>query len=182
MPARKKSDQINLIPKDKFNDSFAGRVLTWAMSTFRFTVIVVEMIVMLAFLSRFWLDQKNSDLDDQIEQKMAQIQAQEALENEFNLVQQRLKIFSVMASSDKSRVDDIENIASQLPVDVYLNNVSFTNQGIRISGYSPSEISVAQFIVNLDSLDSFETVELTQVDIDSENESLLKFSLNITII
>ena len=182
MPARKKSNQINLIPRDKFNDSLSGRVLIWAMSTFRYTVIVVEMIVMLAFLSRFWLDQRNSDLDDQIEQKMAQIQAQEALEKEFNLVQQRLKIFSVMASSDKSRVNDIENIASQLPADVYLNNISFTNQGIRITGYSSSEVSIAQFIVNLDSLDNFETVELTQVDIDSENESLLKFSLNITII
>jgi Tfp pilus assembly protein PilN len=182
MTARKKSDQINLVPKDKFNNSFAGRILAWAMSTFRFTVIIVEMIVMLAFLSRFWLDQQNSDLDDQIEQKMAQIQAQEALEKEFNLVQQRLNIFTVMASSDKSRVDDIENIASQLPTDVYLNNISFTNQGVRIAGYSLSEISIAQFIVNLDSVDNFETVDLTQVDIDSENESLLKFSLNITII
>lgn len=182
MPARKKSNQINLVPKDKFDDSLAGRVLTWAMGTFRFTVIVVEMIVMLAFLSRFWLDQKNSDLDDQIEQKMAQIQAQTELESEFNLVQQRLKIFSVMASSEKSHVSDIEQIASQLPADVFLNNISFSNLGVRITGYSPSELSIAQFIVNLDALDNFQYVELTQVAIDSENESLLKFSLNITMI
>ena len=182
MSARNKSNQINLIPKDKFSTSLAGRVLTWAMSTFRFLVIVVEMIVMLAFLSRFWLDQKNNDLDDKIEQKMAEIQAQSDFEKEFNLVQQRLKVFSVMASTDKSHVDDIKQIASQLPADVYLNNISFNNQGIRITGYSPSEISIAQFIVNLGSIENFGVVELTQVDIDSENESLLKFSLKIETI
>jgi len=47
------------------------------MGSFRIIVIVTEIIVMGAFLSRFWLDAQNSELDSSIKIASAQITAQE---------------------------------------------------------------------------------------------------------
>ena len=64
MSAHKKQ-QVNLLPEKGFTSTTTGRVLTWILSTFRIIVIVTEIIVMIAFLSRFWLDAQNTDLSEE---------------------------------------------------------------------------------------------------------------------
>jgi len=56
--AAKKEKPINLLPKDSFAETTLGRVITWFLGTFRIMVIAVELVVVAAFLSRFWLDSK----------------------------------------------------------------------------------------------------------------------------
>jgi len=85
-----KSKQINLIPQDEFESSNFGRILKWALSTFRIVVIVTELIVMSAFLSRFWLDAKNSDLNEEINVNKSQIIAYKDIETEFRSLQKNL--------------------------------------------------------------------------------------------
>ena len=53
MSARK--EEINLLPQKGFEATTAGRILAWILSTFRIIVIITELLVMVAFLSRFWL-------------------------------------------------------------------------------------------------------------------------------
>ena len=67
MAARKKNKEINLLPQEQFAASTTGRVLAWVLSTFRMIVILTEMIVIIAFLSRFWLDIKSNDLTDEVD-------------------------------------------------------------------------------------------------------------------
>lgn len=74
MPARKKKTKaINLLPQEAFAKTTLGRTLTWLLSTFRIIVISVEMVVVVAFLSRFWLDARITDLNDELKQKQAVI-------------------------------------------------------------------------------------------------------------
>jgi Tfp pilus assembly protein PilN len=179
MAALKKSNQINLIPKDKFTESLLGRTLGWLMTTFRIVVIIVEMVVVVAFLSRFWLDAKNADLNDEMKAKTSQIQAMAKTEQEINNVQQRLSIFSAMTSTDISHAEDIKTIASFSPNNVFLSNITFSPNLVNLKGASPSEKSIAQFIVNLSSVEKYQSVMLTQVDADKKYEGLLEFSLTI---
>ena len=82
MPKKK---NINLLPKEEFDASVVGRLLRWAMGTFRIIVIITEMIVMAAFLSRFWLDAQNSDLNDEIRFASSQIDSQKILKFLFEI-------------------------------------------------------------------------------------------------
>jgi len=82
-----KNKSINLLPQEEFEASTIGRVLKWATGTFRIIVIITEMVVMAAFLSRFWLDAQNSDLTDSIKIRSAQISAQGDLEKRFREIQ-----------------------------------------------------------------------------------------------
>jgi Tfp pilus assembly protein PilN len=180
MAARKKDNQINLIPKDKFAESTAGRVLAWLLSTFRIIVIVVEMVVMLAFLSRFWLDAKNADLNDEIKQKSSQLQALQPFEKDFARLQTRIKVFTALASQE-GLSQDIQKIASYMPVDIFLTSFTKTGNDIKIAGASPSELSIAQFIVNLESDDDFKEISLANVSVGEFTEGLIEFGLTITL-
>ena len=102
-----KNKSINLLPQEEFDTSLLGRTLKWAMGSFRIIVILTEMVVMAAFLSRFWLDAQNSDLNDSIKTATAQIQAQSSFEKEFRGIQQKLTIFKQITGQPtaSSRVD-----------------------------------------------------------------------------
>src|SRR3990167_1085348 len=93
MAAPKEKALINLLPQEEFESSTFGRVLKWLLSSFRIMVIITELVVMTAFLSRFWLDAKTTDLNDSIKQKQAVIESQNNFEKEFRKTQNRLVIF-----------------------------------------------------------------------------------------
>jgi hypothetical protein len=87
-----KNKTINLLPQEEFESSIIGRILRWAMGTFRIIVIITEIIVMGAFLSRFWLDAQNSTLSDGIKIKSSQIQSLADIEKEFRNIQSKLNM------------------------------------------------------------------------------------------
>ncbi|HJX45743.1 MAG TPA: PilN domain-containing protein [Patescibacteria group bacterium] len=181
MAAQKKDIQINLLPKDKFAGSPLGRILKWLLSTFRIMVIVVEMVVMLAFFSRFWLDARNSDLNDEIKQKTAQISAFATFEKQYKTIQERLRIFQALASDQKYFSGNLNLISSYLPADVFISTFSASGNEIGIAGISPSEQSISQFIVNLENDTNIEKVTLTQIDTGEKYEGLIGFGLVINM-
>ena len=179
MSALNKENQINLIPRDEFSASQAGRILTWFLTTFRIMVILVELVVLAAFLSRFWLDAKNSDLNDEIAQKQALLTVSTKFENDFRLIQKKLQIFSDLTTNNVSSSKLLQDVTTKIPPDVFLTSSSLSPNSITLTGSSPSEKSIAQFIANLSSISDFSSVSLNQVEINEENKNLLNFSLQI---
>ena len=164
MAAQKKPKQINLLPREQFAASTTGRVLAWTLSTFRIIVIVTELLVMAAFLSRFWLDAKASDLNEDIAQKEAVIQSTAEFEKEFRKVQKQLSIFQTLSAQENSPPDVLQAVSQYLPSDVSLTSFTFTTQEARVKGVSPTERAIAQFVENLRASEEFESVTLTQLD------------------
>ncbi|MFC1625837.1 PilN domain-containing protein [Patescibacteria group bacterium] len=178
MPAKKKT-KINLLPQEEFASSTVGRVLKWALSTFRIIVIVMEMIVMGAFLSRFWLDANNSDLTDSIKQKQSQILAQSDFEKDFRLIQNRLTIFkSVSESSVVSQ--NLLKISSRTPENIFLLSLTLGEKEASIKATSSSEQSIAQYIANLKDEKTFKDVSLQQVNQSSDNQAYIIFTIKLS--
>lgn len=179
MPAIKKDRKINLLPREEFLTSTAGRVFAWILSTFRVIVIVTEILVMLAFLSRFWLDAQNTDLDELITQKQAVLAASLDFEKEFKDTQARLAVFSEYAKEEKIVTEALEAISSSLSPDIFLSSISFTEKVVGIQGTSPGEAGIQQLIFNLSSNDKF--YDVTLVDIRSEQEQFLIFRISLML-
>lgn len=174
-----KKSAINLLPQEEFDASVMGRSLIWAMGSFRIIVILTEMIVMAAFLSRFWFDAQNSDLSNSIKVASAQITAQSDFEKEFRGVQQKLSIFKQIAQEPAlSRGADL--VASKIPQDLVLSSISLQSNTIQIKGTAGSELGVAQFISNLKSDPTVKKVELGSVGSSDNNQSLITFFINVT--
>lgn len=178
MPA-KKEKEINLLPQNEFEASILGRVLRWMLSTFRVIVIITELVVMGAFLSRFWLDVQNSDLNETIKQNVGIITSYQDIEREFNLAQKRLKINSEI-TKQTPRSEEIKLITSLLPSDISLISVSSDAGSSQIKGVSGSEQGIAQFITNLETQKQVGKVELSQLDSDKQNPSYIIFTIKLT--
>ena len=177
MPKNKSA--INLLPQEEFDVSIVGRTLKWAMGTFRIIVIVTEMIVMAAFLSRFWLDAQNSDLTGAIKIKSAQIVAQAAIEKEFRNVQSKLNIAKqITPLTQPSQKVDV--ITSKLPPGVNLSSVSILEDSADVKGSSASEFGIAQFVANLKADSSFKSVDLGQINSSESNLAQTVFTVKIS--
>jgi Tfp pilus assembly protein PilN len=179
MAARKVKNQINLLPQEELAGTTLGRILRWGLSTFRIIVIITEMVVMLAFLSRFWLDARNVDLNDLIKQKIAVLATTSDFENEFRSTQDRLKIFSSLTREGAVVSAYLTSITSVLPADVSLVTYAYNAGSIQVKGAALTEMGIAQFIVNLENAGQFEKVEITNLDSSLEEGSLLNFTLRL---
>jgi Tfp pilus assembly protein PilN len=177
--ARKiKSDQINLIPRSEFESSFLGRVLTWLLTTFRYIVIITEMVVMVAFFSRIWLDAKNADLADELRQKEAVLAATKDFEDDFVASQQKIAILKEAIAKGGATTQALDEIVALTPSDVVLISYSDTEDGIILRASSPTEQAIAQHLVNLESSDLFTAVNLSQIR-TGQDSSFLEFTINL---
>lgn len=177
--AKNKNKPINLLPKEEFDASITGRVLKWAMGTFRIIVIVTEMIVMGAFLSRFWLDARNSDLNDLLTIKSAQISSQSEFETEFRNLQDSLKIFKGITSATAPS-NILDKVVTRLPSGISLQSFSFQEKEAQVKGIASSELAIAQFVSNLKADTFFSEVTLGQIGSSEGSPFLTVFNLKLT--
>lgn len=179
--AQKPTSGINLLPQEEFAASTLGRILAWLLSTFRIIVIMTEVIVMGAFLSRFWLDAKANDLNEIIRKDQSILATTTDFEKEFVSLQKKLETFSKTSTLSTSASMYLTKISNNLPLDVYINSFQLTNENIQIKGSSASESAIAQFVVNLKNDTNFSNVTLTGTSTSQQNKSLIIFNLKIDI-
>jgi Tfp pilus assembly protein PilN len=172
-----KNKAINLLPQEEFSASITGRILKWATSTFRVIVTVTEMVVMGAFLSRFWLDAQNSNLNSAIKIKSAEISAQASLEEKFRIVQTKLNLFDKIAQTQKNSAF-VEKISGNVPENTTLTRISIQDGKIEIRGTSFSDYNIVQFIANLGS--SFKGAALQQANSSKSNPGGTDFVIEVT--
>lgn len=168
-------EQINLLPQKGFESTVTGRILVWLLSTFRTIVIVTEIIVMVAFLSRFWFDARNTDLNDKIEQKKAILAASQDFELRFKDVQKRLKIYSELAKNEGQNSNLISTVTENLPSDIVLVEIEIETDVLRISGITANEKSIEQIIVNLDNTQILKETGLSEIKTSPNNPQVLEF-------
>lgn len=167
MPAQRKKKNINLLPAEGIENTTMGRILKWALGSFRIIVIFVELVVIIGFLSRFWLDVQNNDLIDEIDQKSALISSKLSFENEFKLTQQRLKIFTDITQKSNSSSPYLATIVNNLPTGTRLLRYQKTGDTIQIKASALLETAITPYISGLsqskDLVDvSLETLETPQ--------------------
>ncbi len=153
MAARKK---INLAILEGFENTTLGRAVSWALSAGRAVVVLTELLVILAFLSRFWLDRQLVDLNEQNAAREAQVKAQSSFEAQFRSAQNRISEFEKLTTSGASSAtkqgvaETVQDIAKLLPADVSLVTVSFTEGKFQLNGVALSEGGLAGFVKALE--------------------------------
>ncbi len=179
MPKKKevKQTEINLLPQEGFEYTTTGRVLGWVLSTFRYIVIVTELIVMVAFFSRFWFDAYNSDLSDEIKSSQEIISSNSEFEEKYRDLQARIKFYNELKSNQKKFSGFFPLITKNLPPDIILETLTFDKNGVMLTGFTPNEISILQTIVNIESQTEFNDTALTQIDTGIKG-GVIKFTIN----
>lgn len=178
MSARKNG--INLLSESRFEKSAWGKFLKWALTFGRWVVIFTELVVILAFLSRFKLDRDLTDLYERIEQKQAIIESARSFEEEFRLLQKKIKIIKELEEGQLKSESLLLSLASLLPNDIYLENLSLEAGTLNLTAKALSENSLRRFLNQLISSEEFSQVSLGKTE-KITKEGVIKFSLTTFI-
>ena len=107
------NSRVNLLPPSEFEQSFWGRFLKWAVTTGRHIIIITELVVILAFLSRFKLDEDLRNLNEQINGQISFLESQVPRQTEFIKTQKRLDLVDRLLSVRLRAGDTLDYIASK---------------------------------------------------------------------
>lgn len=178
MPAE--SISINLIGQEELSHTPQGRIVSWALTYGRYIMVGTEIIVLLAFLSRFSLDRKLTDLNDEISQKQAIIRANTPLENQARQIQDTtLKIKSLLATQSQP-LDTLKLISTMIPADVYLKNLIIDSSRLDGEAVAATTNGFNQFLNNLQNSKQFSGLSLGDVSREVSTGIDFKFTVALT--
>lgn len=170
---------INLLPKSEFETSFWGKFLKWALSTGRYMVILTELVVIIAFLSRFKLDKDLADLSDNISGKKAVIDASASYEKQFRTIQNKLLVAEKMIDSQTGMAAIIDLITTRTVPGIKLSSVNVTKSEVLVSGTALSDQAFGDFITRVTASKKWKSVDLA--DITATNTQGIKFTIRAKI-
>ena len=175
MAAQKTS--IEFLPQEEWEKTTLGKILKWSLTVGRYIVIITELIVILAFLSRFKLDRDLTDLNEEIKQKQAIIESSAQFEKKFRFLQKQLETIEAL-NKKQLKVDKVlAELASLTPIDVYLSDFSVEDKKISLTATALSESGLASFLKNLETSSQFENLILSQVNLNKERGIGIQFQL-----
>ncbi len=182
MPAKK---EISLLPNEENLNTFSARFLRWVTSVGRVVIIFVELIVIGAFLSRFWLDRKNSDLSETLRQQKAILGSTQEFEKDYVSLQERLKFIKNFYKTEPKYTESLNSLIQSIPDGIYFQNISF-NSGEKASiitgsveAFSYQEDAIIDFIVNLKLNPDISSVNVQKIE-KKTKDSKFYLSLSLT--
>jgi len=142
-------------------------------------MITTEIVVLLAFISRFSLDRKNTDLTEELRQKQAILQANTAFERDIKSLQANLTTAKNLLADQPKPIELINAIESLIPPDVYLTTLEITRTKLTLSATAGTTQGFAQFLSNLTATKQIQNVLLG--DIQREPVSGIAFQLTADV-
>jgi Tfp pilus assembly protein PilN len=172
MAARRSS--INLLPKSEFELSYWGRFLKWALTTGRYIIILTEILVIAAFMSRFWLDQSESDLNDRLLRNQQVLKSAAGVEERFRVVQSRMLAADELISKQTKPGDMLDLIANAMPAAVQVSGLTVSGKQVVVAAQARTEDEIGVWLNNMVAQKKWKSITLN--DLSSEGESEVKFS------
>ncbi len=161
MPAQPVS--INLIGDQDLQHSPAGRIVSWAVTYGRYIMIGTEVVVLLAFISRFSLDRKKVDLSDEIEQKQMILQANALQEQQIRQLQASLQTVNEISSGQSNIHELLVYMRTILPSDVNVQTLSVNQSSITLTAIAGTNEGFSTLLGLLRTGGKFENIDLGEV-------------------
>lgn len=180
MPETKpKVPDVNLLPGDDLAGRPGGIFLQWALTWGKRIVVTTELIVIIAFLSRFWLDTEVANLSEAIDQKKLVVQSESEFEQTFRSLSQRV-----------AKAKELEQLPSPLavydkalpliPAGVFVSRISVDTQTVSLVA-SADEASLGKLADAFKNSPDFSNVTVEGVS-QVEDSSGVGFSLHASVI
>ena len=178
----KKKRQISLLGQRSLGLLTLERLVLWLTTVGRGILVVVELVVLLAFFSRFWLDARNSDLNELIRQRQAILATMTGFENDFNQLRAKTGQAEKYLSGETNLVYPLALLSQSLPPGLVAQNITSTWQPLPARAYLTVKVSspeaLALFLQRVTRLK-----EVTEVKVSRAEKKSLEMgtSVNLTI-
>lgn len=181
MPIKK---EISLLPNEENLNTFSARFFRWVTSVGRVVIVFVELIVIGAFLSRFSLDRKNSDLSETLRQQKAILGSTQEFEKDYLSLQERLKFIKNFYKTEPKYVESLNSLIQSIPDGIYFENINFKSDEktsvitAGVESFSYQEDAIIDFIVNLKLNPDIGSVNVQKIEKKTKDS---KFYLNLSL-
>ncbi len=155
---------LNLAPGEELEERSLGKFLTWVLTYGRYIIIGTEIIVLLAFLARFRLDQEITDLHQAINQKQAYIIASQSLENDVRTMQNHLSLIKRLNQQRSIPQKLLTAFEETTPQDVTLTNLNFGISALSLTATSLTNEGFKIFLNNLSVSPYFSDISIDGVN------------------
>lgn len=156
-----KTVEVNLLPSDDLEGRPGGKFLLWALSWGKRIVIITEAVVILAFLSRFWLDTVVADLSEQITTKKNVIVASANFESKFRQTATRIEGAKTIENQGSLLVI-LDKVRALIPPNVVILQMNLQGTDVSFVGES-DEPSLAILVSAFKNSPSFSNLTVSKI-------------------
>lgn len=180
MPAKK---GISLLPDAENVNSFSARVIRWLSTAGRFVIVLTELVVISAFLSRFWLDRQNSDLSETIRQQKAILESTSQFESDYRLLVSQLDYIKNNYQTRPIFSDKIISVIKSTPSTITFDSFSLDPDSsgqisARLNIIAYQEQTLVEFITNLKLNPDIKSVDIAKIE-KEEKENQYQANINL---
>lgn len=158
-------------------ESFLDRFIFWALNAGRVIIILTEAVALGAFLYRFSLDRRLSDLHDRIVQEEAVVQLLKDNETTFRSLQDRLTLAKSVMTNTNQAMTTFTDIIGFMPSDINLKSIAYSGDSIRLDA---SAQSITSFTTLIDKLKAYPQIASVSIDRIDNRASVGMLSLVIS--
>lgn len=170
---------VNLLPGDDLAGRPGGIFLQWALTWGKRIVVTTELIVILAFLSRFWLDTEVANLSEAIDQKKLVVQSESDFEKQFRSLSQRVAKAKALESLP-TPLSVYDKVQPLIPATVFVSQLSVDTQTVSLVA-SADEASLGKMAEAFKNSPEFSNVSVEGVS-QLEASSGVGFTLHANIV
>lgn len=177
MPAAQINPKVNLLPSDRFEYSKLGRFFQWALTTGRYVMVMTELIVIMAFLSRFWFDRKLTDLREARIKKGENINSFSQIQARFEQTQLLLSTIRKTISSSSQPTLRLTKIQNLTPSGIQYGSIKINSDSVDLIGYATSGKIFSTLLAKLQNEATFQSVNVKKLGLSKDKAPGLDFEI-----
>ena len=172
---------INLLPRDAFETSVLGVVLEWSLVFGKWAVILTQLVVMGAFLYRFTLDRKLTDLRKDIARDSAVVKSYEQVERDYVLAQKQVNQATTALSSQEIVLKNLNNLERITPSEVWFDRISLSPTTVTLTAYAADLPSFGKFLTAVQADKSYGAIRVGKIESSTGRGAQMQFDISMEL-
>lgn len=142
--------------------------------------MLTELVVIIAFLSRFWFDRSLENLREVRIQKEAIVDSYDDVLDAFLRVQSQVSSIRRILRVQSTISNAFATIQSRTPQGVSFDEITASSQSATFKGFASSSTTLSTFLSNLQTTPQFDTVSVKSLQLSKDRSPGFDFEVQVT--
>lgn len=181
----KKSFKVNLLIHKDQQPKLEVRLIKWLLSSGKLIVVLVELVVISAFVFRYKLDTDLADIQERIKEQVPYLQSLKLDENQIRKMQFQLSSIRQIKENDPNYSEIVSKISALTPKSIRLSKISvdrvrnFPKVSLSITGQTTSDLTLSAYLYALKKEPLFTNINLNNISFESQSATIFTITVNL---
>lgn len=173
--------KLNLLKPQSSSEKIYLKFVNWLLSSGRYIFVLVNALVLIAFMARFKFDADLASKKEAIAQQIPYIESLQPYELLIRETQLKLTTIDNIKRNSFDWQDILKRISSQIPVSITITNLNMEvttgTATVHVSGQTKINNDVTSLVNGIKSDNTFSNINLTNIGLEQD---LIKFDLSFS--